>query len=293
MRLPSVLFAITVASFLVAGNALSAGAGLDTKVSVMTPLDLSVLDVSPNAGAGKRSLRGLKAAGGKDEERLGGAKLFNVDKLTKAMDDDNYAKKLFLRWKRHGFADTTRIKTALEKTTLKNDPKLNKVYLDYVAWLDNFFPLGELPSNPTLFSKVAIVNALSDETWAKAMFNTWRTYGYDEIGAVAQLNRLKLNPNNVKYLSKFYGTWLSVHHPSTETMKFAIAKTEDLFTVEGIFMLRLKPEYRDNLFRAWATKYSLERVREELAKLGVSDKSGVYKEYVTYLKTFFPNAGLS
>ncbi|GMF47067.1 unnamed protein product [Phytophthora fragariaefolia] len=291
MRLSSVLSALTVASLLVASNVLSAGAGHGRMVSEITPLDLSVPDVSPNAGVEKRSLRGLEAGGGEDEERLAGANLFNVEKLTNAMDNSKYASKLLLKWKRRGYTKKESIKAALDRTSLSKDPKLNTMYHTYLKWLDDFFPEGEKATNSILFSEKAIEYALADKNWAKETFKAWKAYGYGKEEALAQLNTLKLNTNDVNYLSKFYGTWLSVHHPSTETMNFANAG--NLFTVDDIFWLQLKPEYRDNLFRAWATKYSLERVREKLAKLGVSDKSGVYKEYVTYLKTFFPKAGLS
>ncbi|KAG6584532.1 putative secreted RxLR effector protein [Phytophthora cinnamomi] len=138
MRLTSILLAASVATLLASGSALSADANQGTKVSAMASPDLSVLDVSLNAGDEKRSLRGLKAVGEEDEERLAGDNMFSIEKLTKAMEDTKYAKRLMRRWKRNGI-EIERAKKILNRTKFSNDSKLNLVYRKYAEWLDEHF----------------------------------------------------------------------------------------------------------------------------------------------------------
>ncbi|KAJ8566300.1 hypothetical protein ON010_g6829 [Phytophthora cinnamomi] len=286
MRLPSVLLAVSAATLLASGSALSADANQGTKVSVMASPDLGVLDVSLNAGDEKRSLRGLKVVDEEDEERLAGANMFSIEKLTKAMGDANYAKTLMRRWKRHGI-EIKDAKKILENSSVGKNPKLNVVYRNYAAWLDKHFPLGaETTGGKNLFSKAKIDQALEDSKYAKTLFGRWKSHGYESDDVFTKLKTmgLKIGDGTLDKMYRNYLSWLNVHHPDNETIKLAVG--DDLFKESMLQRARGDDLYAESLFRAWKTK-GLDVPENLKSTLGNVDNT-LLEKYNTWLQTHFP-----
>ncbi|KAJ8558931.1 hypothetical protein ON010_g8520 [Phytophthora cinnamomi] len=278
MRLSSILLAVSAATLLASGGALSADASQGTKVSAMASPDLGVLDVSLNAGDEKRSLRGLKVVDEEDEERLAGDNMFSIDKLTKAMEDTKYAKTLMRRWKRNGI-EIEQAKKILENSRVGKNPKLNVVYRKYAEWLDKHFPpMAPASGGNNLFHPANLKKALKDDKYAKSLFTKWATHEYKSDGMLAKLKAVGLKEPEYNMLYKNYISWLNLHVPSE---KFAVG--DDLFEESMLLRARKDPVYSVHLFRAWRNQGK--NVEKKLAsKLG-NGKDVLLNKYNAWLKT--------
>ncbi|KAG6617080.1 Secreted RxLR effector peptide protein [Phytophthora cinnamomi] len=245
---------------------------------------LGVLDVSLNAGDEKRSLRGLEVVNEEGEERLAGANMFSIEKLTRAMDDAKYAKRLMRRWKRHGI-EIERAKRILNNTKLSRNSKLNVVYHKYAEWLDKHFSrVGPASGGNNLFHPAKLKKALKDDKYAKSLFTKWATHQYKSDGMLAKLKAVGLKEPEYKMLYKNYISWLNVHHPSDATKE--LARGDDLFKESMLIKARNNDEYAESLFRAWKTKGL--NVPENLESTVGNVGNTLLKKYDAWLATHFP-----
>nr|AEK80516.1 Avh29 [Phytophthora sojae] len=114
-------------------------------------------------------LPGVKPSGGDD--------LFNKAKLEVAIKDGNYKRTLFKEWKTHNYESEAVFKQLNALGRKDFDNTLDRLYVDYVIWLNVHFPHPDtlkLAKEPLLFKESMLLKARTDVDYAQSLFLAWK-----------------------------------------------------------------------------------------------------------------------
>ncbi|EEY53922.1 secreted RxLR effector peptide protein, putative [Phytophthora infestans T30-4] len=280
MRLSTIILAVSAVTLVAGVNALCEAANVDQAMVMPLTYANSVSEDLNNAD-GKRYLRSSE-----NEERLGGANMFNIKKLEDALNDTTYAKTLFRRWKRSGVNEDT-ITTKFKNLQISLDENALELIQSYRIWLN----AHATKTNPKLFDRAKIKKALEDGTYANVLYGRWKRYGFESDDVFKRFQRMGVNKDdNLYQVYKNYVTWLNVHHP----LKKSTLTTPEAFLFYPSRIQRAKsdPAFAETLFAKWKSSGLDEGpVYKKLWDMGLKKDNAIYKlytDYVLWLDKHFP-----